>query len=631
MADLPDMTIEQLLDVPLVSVASRRAQRTDEAPSIVTVVSGDEIRRHGYRTLADVLRTLPGFYVSYDRNYSYVGVRGFGRPGDYNTRVLLLIDGVRMNDNIFDGAYVGEVLPVDAQVIERVEVSRGPGGAVYGNNAFFAVVNVVTRRGAQLAGGELEAGASSFGAYEGRASYGRELGRDADVAVSGSISASEGQSLYFPEFAATNGGGVRGGDGERSHKAFASFSKGGFLAEALASSRTKHIPTASYGTVFGDTRALTRDAFTSASLAYERPLGARFDWSSRLAFVAYDYEGTYPFELEPGEVSLYRDFGRGRWWSADSTGVLSAGRHMLVLGGELTRNARQDQGGGYAGQPETEFEILDQGVRYGAFVQDDVTLGKRVRLSVGGRYDHHEDFGGEANPRFALIVRPESRTTVKLLYGSSYRAPNEYEQNYFPAQRRTSRALRPEGIRTVEAAAERRFGARFVVSASVFANDLDDLITLESNAAGELVFANTGRARSRGGEAAIEARLGSGATTRLSYSYQRTKDGGDRQLSNSPVHTLKGDFSAPLWNQSTWLSGDAQYVSSRLTLAGANAPGFVLVNAVVVTRLRGSWQASAGLYNVFDASYADPGSEEHRQDAIRQNGRSFALKLAWKF
>jgi outer membrane receptor for ferrienterochelin and colicin len=105
--EVPVEAEEELLfkDIASVYTASKYEQKITEAPSKVSIVTDDEIRRYGYRTLADILRSLPGFYVSYDRNYSYVGVRGFGVPGDYNTRVLMLVDGHRINDNIYDSTY----------------------------------------------------------------------------------------------------------------------------------------------------------------------------------------------------------------------------------------------------------------------------------------------------------------------------------------------------------------------------------------------------------------------------------------------------------------------------------------------------------------------------------------------
>src|SRR4051794_11917002 len=98
------MTLEQLLSVNVqhVTGASRFNQDVVDAPAAVTIITREEIYTFGYRTLADVLRGVRGYYVSNDRNYSYLGVRGFSRPGDYNSRLLLLVDGHRMNDNVYD-------------------------------------------------------------------------------------------------------------------------------------------------------------------------------------------------------------------------------------------------------------------------------------------------------------------------------------------------------------------------------------------------------------------------------------------------------------------------------------------------------------------------------------------------
>src|SRR6185295_13268006 len=96
------------------------------------------------------------------RSASHVGVRGFERPGDPTTRVLVLMNGLRTNNNIYDAAGVGEEFLVDADI--------------YGSNAFFAVINVVTLTGQTLKGAEVAASAASFGTYGGRASYGAARG-----------------------------------------------------------------------------------------------------------------------------------------------------------------------------------------------------------------------------------------------------------------------------------------------------------------------------------------------------------------------------------------------------------------------------------------------------------------------
>ena len=113
--ELNGKSLEELLNVQVESVegAARHVQRTTEAPASVTVITASDIETFGWRTLADVLKSVRGFHVTYDRNYSYIGVRAFGRPTDYNNRVLVMVDGRRLNDSIYDSAYIGTDFPLD--------------------------------------------------------------------------------------------------------------------------------------------------------------------------------------------------------------------------------------------------------------------------------------------------------------------------------------------------------------------------------------------------------------------------------------------------------------------------------------------------------------------------------------
>jgi len=149
--DLAALPIEQLLTLEVYS-ASKFVQKVSDAPSAVSVVTASDIKAFGWRTLADILRSMRGLYVNNDRNYSYLGARGFLRPGDYNTRFLLLVDGNRTNDAVFDTAAIGSEFVLDVDMIERVEFVPGPGSSIYGANAFFGVINIITKRGRDLGG-----------------------------------------------------------------------------------------------------------------------------------------------------------------------------------------------------------------------------------------------------------------------------------------------------------------------------------------------------------------------------------------------------------------------------------------------------------------------------------------------
>ena len=151
---LPELSLEELMriDAGQVFGASERMQPVTEAPASVSFITAEEIARYGYRTLADILRGVRGMYVTDDRNFSLVGTRGFAKPGDYNSRILLLVNGHRVNDNVFGQAEIGAEFGLDPAMFERVEIIRGPASSLYGDSAFFAVVNVITRSGASLDG-----------------------------------------------------------------------------------------------------------------------------------------------------------------------------------------------------------------------------------------------------------------------------------------------------------------------------------------------------------------------------------------------------------------------------------------------------------------------------------------------
>ena len=201
-----------------VTTASRYAQTALEAPATVSVVTADDIRLFGYRNLSEVLGSMRGLHVSYDRTYHYLGTRGFATPGDYNTRVLLLVNGVRFNDNLYDQATIGTDFPIDLDLVDRVEFVPGPGSAVYGANAFFGVINVITRNGRQLAGPQVSAEAGSHGSAKLRFSLGTVDAHGGDWLIAVTRATTRGADHYYPSYdtPSTHNGVAQGLDFDRS-------------------------------------------------------------------------------------------------------------------------------------------------------------------------------------------------------------------------------------------------------------------------------------------------------------------------------------------------------------------------------------------------------------------------------
>jgi iron complex outermembrane receptor protein len=183
--DLFEMPFEELAEQSYtVYGASKYEQKVSEAPANITIITAEEIRKYGHRTLADVLQSVPGLYTTYDRNYHYIGVRGFRQPGDYDTRILILINGHRINDNVNDSVSSGTTFPLDVDLIEKVEVIRGPGSSLYGGNALLAVINVITKDAKTLKGVEVSGEVASFDTQKGRVSYGHNFDENHNVLVS---------------------------------------------------------------------------------------------------------------------------------------------------------------------------------------------------------------------------------------------------------------------------------------------------------------------------------------------------------------------------------------------------------------------------------------------------------------
>lgn len=620
-------------EVPSVTGASRYEQDPREAPASITVITQDEIHRSGYRTLADVLNNVRGFFTTYDRNYAYLAVRGFTVPGDYNTRVLMLVDGHRLNDNVVDGAHVGTEAPLDLSVVDRVEIIRGPSSSLYGTNAFYAVINLVTRQGRALQGGEIHAEGATFGSYRARTLYGRRLLGGIELLAGGGYYRSGGPDLYFGEFDApgTNSGRAVGVDGDRAGDGFVKLVYGGWTFEGGVQGRRKTVPTASFGTVFDDPRLSTSDSRAFGFARYDHTFTRLSRLSVKLGFDRYRYGGSYPYG-----GALSRDYVKGDWASLETQYVRPIGtRHKLVAGTELRLNTRQDQGVYDENPFVTYLDDQRHSHVWAAFLQDEFHITQALLVNAGLRHDHYQTFGGTTNPRAAFIYNLDASTTLKALYGRAFRAPTFYELYYQDGgqTQKTSPALRPETVSSFEVVAEHQFSTRLRGSVSAYHSDASALIRLTTDPADSLlVFGNVSRVRSDGAE--IEAHATFGALeTRSSYAFQRVRDAatGARPV-NSPAHVARLGASLPLLRERLRVTGEARLMTDRRTLASGSTSGFGIVNATVLGRpWRNGLEFTGSVYNLFNRRYGDPGGEELAQDVVVQDGRIVRLAARYQF
>ena len=640
-ADLTEMTLESLMEVRVIG-ASRYEQKLSEAPSYVSIVTRDDIRRFGYRNLTDVLRSIPGVFTSYDRNYNYAGVRGLGPPGDYNTRILLVVDGHRINNNVYDEALIGNQFPVDIDLVERVEFVRGPASSLYGSNAFFGILNVITRRGGNVEGAELSASAASYQTYQGRATYGRAFSRGPELLLSGTLSDSKGQDLYFPFYddgdPANNNGVAVNADGEKFRNAFAKVAWGDFTLEGVAGYRKKNVPTGAYQTTFNDNRYYTVDSTYYLDLKYEREFSGGLDLTARLFLDYYRYYGDYPYD-----PVMNRDYANGNWWGAEIQAKKKAwDRHIFTGGVEYRGNYRQDQGNHDVDPYFAYLSDTRTSNQWSAYLQGEFRILPSLILNAGVRYDDYETFGGNWSPRVGLIWAPWEKTAAKLLYGNAFRAPNIYELYYQDGfSQKPNPALEPETIDTYEAVLEQfveLFGIQWKGTAAGYIYKIKNLITEQTDPTDPAftLFRNSDTIDAYGVELELDGRIASGLGGRASYSRQKSEiQGTEGPLVNSPRSTAKLTLFLPVWGKKISLNPEVQYYSDRKTAPGRATPsvgGYTVVNLTLFTQelLRGL-ELSATAYNLLDKRYADPTGAALAEDTIQQDGFNFRVKATYHF
>ncbi len=641
--DLTQLPLEELmkLDVPKVYGASRLEQKTTEAPSSVTIITADEIHKQGYRTLADVLGSVQGFNISYDRNYAFLGAQGISL-GDFNDRVLLLVDGHRVNNDFNDGAFIDTAFLLDIDLVDRVEIIRGPGSALYGNNAFFGVINVITRQGRQLNGFETSGEYGWFGERKFRLSYGEHFTNGIQMLLSATYYDSDGQDrLFYKEFdtPAQNHGVAQNMDGDISASLFGSLGYGDFTLESAFNQRVKFNPTAQFAlTTFDDPRLRTIDEQDYSSLKYAHSFPDVVDVTAQVYYDGYTHAIGYPQSVPTNNLVSSRfstEKDMGEWWGAElQLNKRLWDRHVVTLGAEFRDDFLQDSRVVVQGQPDQGSHASTNRLSYGVYAQGDFALLTNLHFNAGVRYDQYGDFNPAANPRLALIYQPWEKSTFKAIYGTAFRVPSFYELTT------SDHALNPEEIASYELVYEQEAGPHLRSSVSGYYNQMDNLLVFSSGS-----FTNF-NANTKGLELALEAFSAGGLRGRASYSLQDTRNSSvGWEMPDSPEQMFKFDLSVPLVKDKLFAGLEFQYTSSRrslhnitdpsgqpLTVQGEDTGGFGIVNLTLLSRkVVRNLEFSASVYNLLDHLYADPASQFHIQDIIEQDGRSFRLKLTYHF
>jgi len=503
--DVEDLSLEQLLNAR-VSVTTKSSLATRDAPGVVTLVTRDEIEASGARDLIDVLRLVPGFEFGIDvKGVSSLGIRGiWGIEG----KILVLWDGLEMQEDLFGSTQLGNHYPVD--LIERIEIIRGPGSAIYGGNAELGVINIISRQASSLEG---TCASFTFGHTS------TTLSR-----INGSIALSKTQGNLQLDLSLFAGRSIR------SDQMFSDYLTGRLDHSFDMTDQSGLAPLqlnlglsvgGSTARLFVDRYTVTDRTHYGFNLPSAVPVNFEtilfniqhdFIISDSLTLVpSYTFKRNVPWETRDAdyEPPVYQDKWTVRHKISCSLDYVPSDKVSMKSGMEYFQNTGYaDEKTFYSRDPAqkslsfSNFAVFSQGL----------FLFKPINVTIGARIDHNSETGTSFVPRAAL-TKTWGRFHVKVLASMAFRSPNIEN-----ISRYASTPLTPEKTEVYELEGGMKLGESFAISLNLFQITMKDPIVYAVDPILKVgAYRNETRLGSNGFELSGLLKTGS-LTTRFSYS-----------------------------------------------------------------------------------------------------------------
>jgi len=504
MEDLEELLFEEQ---DVVVTATRRAQRISEAPSIITVITRDEIQRMGYKSLGEILRNVVGFEINDNGHWPDTGVRGINGRTTYGDKIQMLLDGHNMSWRQFNRNYHNPTwVPIDD--IARIEIIRGPGAALWGANALTGVVNIVTRDAGKVDGAEIDYGVDHvFSSHSVSARLGRQVNEDFSYMASVAYYTDDADDVLapirefdlLPDTTALLTDDVREVEGDE-ESGFTIALKGSYKNFNLMLHKSMHdtyAPLSTFSIVGGDDSRFISNRHI-ARLGYNKPFSTTMDFSAELSIDDYSFGDDTVYESDP------RD-------DVEGDPVTGGGRYVRQMAASDTRfegraEVAYTPGEQVNGLVGVEFEYLDL-IRWyypevweanqleeptftnshvGSYMQIQYRPSDVFGLTAGFRLDNDEIYGSVVTPRAGAVLGLENGLYVKGLYGSAYKAPSFHDLYYFRKNAYYGNPeLDPEQSVTGELQIGYRRSGLYDFRVTGFYTKIDDLIGYSSQEATE--------------------------------------------------------------------------------------------------------------------------------------------------
>ena len=415
-----ELSLEELMNIKITG-ATLSEENLLSVPTAVTVISSDEIERLGFTRLDQLMSFIPGYqsYRTDSHSQSYVFSSRGRRVGNAGREVLILLNGMRVNDDWSGGASSKEPA-ISLANVERVEFMRGPGSAIYGSNAFLGVINIITNKDKKIILG--------FGAHQDKSAGLQWYWQEGDKALSFNYhqQKSGGERLYIYDPDKTQEKLVASEDpyqwknidvnvqvgGTSLQVHFSEFDSTKFYAEGFVSEEMNFEHRASYYVKLSHHRALNNHWAIKTSLSIsEKKLEAASNTNKATTFgvsgKSYEREPQFNFNISYNYDDRTKAVVGVEYRKPELTNT------QTTVFGVINSTFLQ--------APETSRTIK------GVFGQYQYKYNSRWSGILGFRLDEYSDFGTHVSPRAGVIYHLYNNTSLKLLYAEAFRAPSRVE------------------------------------------------------------------------------------------------------------------------------------------------------------------------------------------------------------
>ena len=628
--------LDQLLELPISSLSSLPAQQESSRsankdpstqPVLITILTAHDIRTFGYRNMADIMNALPGIFTTNDQVYTYVGARGISGVGNYNSRVLITVDGYRFNDNIYRQIGLsGDEFPIDIELIDRVEFVPGPSSAEYGTNAFLGVVNIITRSASSQHTAEIATSYASGNEWRTRGTAFADVAKGSLMLSYSKLNA-EGFNWSYPSGVAS------GIDDQRADKLFAKYERGAFHANLLHSDRYKQVPNAIENTQFANPNTWYQDRYTMADLRYRWFETPKASLSTRLHWGNYRFDGNYAYAGNQN----YRGGAEGQWWGVEVRSHWQMNKHHRLEQGVIFQdNTRQWLYTGLVGSASPVIDSVFKTQAVSTWLEDRWQITPNLLAVLGLRLDHPWHQKVYASPKLGAIYQLSSQDRLRVNYAEAWLTPNIYQLRYGSSDPTSgfqlpNPSLNAEYIKSLDFGWELQTDNLGRLGLTGFTYQTQDMIELSLPASGtQEVYLNRNDLSVNGAQIEWHKAASNGWRISASATLQGVAERGESWQIDAPERLAKMQLRLP--RVADVLTGiEWQYIGDRRQRDGQKLAENQLVNLTFTKPLSSSLTAQLSFYNLLDKVYRVPLSADFPEQAAPQPGRVARVKFEWRF